>query len=562
MNVLVNGAIASSLILLVTLAAMPLLRRRPAALRHGVLAAALACAAIAPVVGQWIPSWQLPVALTSVAADRAVPDTGRSGPASARPAALKAGNRPATSLEPSRSGRLSVAGAIRAIWVAGALAGALVLAAGLVQLARVARQARRLEHGVWPARAESISQEYGLSRPVALLVSAHPSLLVTWGLLRPKVVLPSAAAGWPDERVRIVLYHELAHIRRRDWIVLLAAELLKCVYWFNPLMWMAVARLRQEGEHACDDAVINRGVDGTEYASHLVDIARDLKQQRYWIAAPAIARPSSLERRVRAMLDTRLNRRPVTRVSYAAILFVMLAITIPIASAQGGYPSLTGSIVDPMNGVLPGVTLVLTNPQTQAKYEVRTDATGRYEFVAVPAGEYLFEAKLPGFASFSGKITVGAQNVQRDLTLDVGSLQETITVMSSRSAPFGGSPSPAKAALPKRPLPGCATRPESPAVAGAVRVGGNIRAPRKLKDVRPLYPSHLASQGVEGTVTLKARIGTDGMVEDLEVVSAAHAELGHAASDAVRQWEFDETLLNCKPVAVTMTVTVTFSLQP
>jgi TonB family protein len=560
MTLLLEGAIASSLILIVTLAAMPLLRRYPAALRHGVLSAALACAAMSPAVGRLVPSWQLPVALTSVAGDPAV-RAGRAASTGANRAARTADRLGPGSLVSSRDGGLSLIGAIRSVWIAGALVGVLMLAAGLVQLARVARSARRIETGGWSDHAQSIASEYALARPVALLLSAHPSLLVTWGLLRPKVVLPSAAAGWPDERIRIVLYHELAHIRRRDWVVLLAAELLKCVYWFNPLVWVAIARLRQEGEQACDDAVINRGVGGPEYASHLVDIARDLKGT-HWIAAPAIARPSSLERRVRAMLDARLNRRPVSRASYAAMLLAMLAITIPIASAQGGFASLTGSIVDPMNGVMPGVTLVLTNPQTQAKYEVRTDATGRYEFVAVPAGDYLFEAKLPGFASFSGKISIGAQNVQRDLTLDVGSLQETITVMSSRTAPSNYAPSPARAALPKRPLPDCATRPESAAAAGAVRVGGNIRAPHKLKDVRPLYPSHLASQGIEGTVVLQARIGTDGLVEDVTVVSAAHQELGYAASDAVRQWEFDATLLNCRPIAVSMRVTVTFGLQP
>ncbi len=556
MNVLLEGAIESSLILIVTLAAMPLLRRRPAALRHAVLSAALACAAIAPAVGRVVPSWQLPVALTSVAGDPARAGV-RPGSAATTEAARTPENRRLGSLALPGNGGFSVVAAVRSIWIAGVACGVVMLGAGLLQLARVASGARRIENGVWIDRAEAIGREYALARPVALLLSAHPSLLVTWGFLRPKVVLPSAAASWPAERVRIVLYHELAHIRRRDWVVLLSAELLKCVYWFNPLMWMACARLRQESEQACDDAVINGGVQGTEYASHLVDIARDLTERRHWIAAPAIARPSSLERRVRAMLDARLNRRPISRASYAAIPLVMLAITIPIASAQGGFASLTGSIVDPMNGVLPGVTLVLTNPQTQAKYEVRTDATGRYEFVAVPAGDYLFEARLPGFASFSGKLTVGVQNLQRDLTMDVGSLEETITVVSSRSAASTSAPTAFRAALPKRQKPTCGS-----GAAAGVAIGGNIRAPVKLKDVRPVYPAHLAAQGVEGTAILRAQIGTDGMIDQLEVVSAPHAELGHAAADAVRQWEFDETLLNCKPVAVSMKVTVNFTLRP
>jgi TonB family protein len=460
-------------------------------------------------------------------------------------------------VSPTKESSVSVFAIVRAVWMTGALAGLVMLGTGLAQLARLATRARRLQHGVWTDRAESIARELGLARPVALLLSAHPSLLVTWGLLRPKVVLPSAAASWPDDRVRIVLYHELAHVRRRDWVVLVAAEALKCLYWFNPLMWVACARLRRESEQACDDAVMNRGVEGAEYATVLVDIARDLTQRRLWLPAPAIARPSSLERRVRAMLDTRVNRRPVSRSVYAGVVFATLALTITIASAQGGFASLTGSIVDPTNGLMPGVTLVLTNAQSQAKYEVRTDRTGRYEFVGVPAGDYLFEAKLPGFAAFKGTLTVGAQNLQRDLTMEVGSLQETITVVSSRSAASASVPTAPRAALPKRPRPVCDSTPTS----GGLPIGGNIRPPAKIRDVRPTYPAHLAGQGVEGTVLLKARIGTGGLVEDLEVVSAPHPDLGHAAADAVREWEFTETLLNCKPIAVSMNVTVNFGLQ-
>ena len=147
-----------------------------------------------------------------------------------------------------------------------------------------------MESGAWIDLAEGISREYGLPRVPSRSSSAGTRPTRHVGTAVPK----SSALGGGElagrSRTQIVLYHELAHIRRRDWIVLLAAELLKCVYWFNPLVWMACARLRQETEHACDDAVINRGVVGTDYATHLVGIARDLKQQR--LLAPAIARPS------------------------------------------------------------------------------------------------------------------------------------------------------------------------------------------------------------------------------------------------------------------------------
>jgi TonB family protein len=83
-------------------------------------------------------------------------------------------------------------------------------------------------------------------------------------------------------------------------------------------------------------------------------------------------------------------------------------------------------------------------------------------------------------------------------------------------------------------------------------LGGNIRPPRKVKDVAPGYP------GVDGTVRLLATIGSDGSVTDVSVVNAERPELVSSAVDAVRQWEFTSTLLNCVPIEVQMNVSVTF----
>jgi TonB family protein len=550
-RLLLEGTIESSVILLAALAALPLLRRRPAALRHAVLAAALGCAAIAPLAGRAVPSWQLPIAVPAVpggivtAQSPAVPAGSPSAPASA-----------VTAL--AQSAAPAFAPALRAVWIAGFACAVLVLVAGFLRLSLLASRARPLGDRAWAERVKAIAAQYGIGRPIALLLSAHPSLIVTWGLRNPRLVLPAAALDWPDARARIVLYHELAHVRRRDWPVLLAGEALKCLYWFNPLVWIACARLRHESEQACDDEVINSGVDATTYAGELVDIARDLTRSHGWMPAPAIARSSNFERRVKAMLDNRRNRGSVSRRTYLVLASAMIAVTMTIASAQGGFASLTGSIVDPSNGVLPGVTLVLTNVERQAKYEVQTDASGRYEFVGLPPGDYLFEAKLPGFMTIKGKIAIAGQAVQRDLTMEIGSLQETITVENSRSSPSTSVPIP-PASRPKpaaRPCGGGST------AAGALRIGGRILPPMKLRDVRPAYPGCLAAQGVSGTVSLKARIGTDGTVEDVEVVSTPHPDLGHAAADAVRQWEFSETLLNCRPLPVSMSVTINFVLKP
>jgi beta-lactamase regulating signal transducer with metallopeptidase domain len=107
-------------------------------------------------------------------------------------------------------------------------------------------------------------------------------------------------------------------------------------------VWLAARRLRLESEQACDDVVLKTGVDGSEYASELVDLARAFKADRQrFVPAAAIARPSSLERRVRAMLNVKLNRDPITRPASVAAALVLAVVTVLVAgfgvSAQSQF---------------------------------------------------------------------------------------------------------------------------------------------------------------------------------------------------------------------------------
>jgi TonB family protein len=560
MSLLLESTIKGALIVLFALGLMPLLRHQSAALRHWVLAAALACAALAPFARVAVPSWRWPIALAGTR-DVQPPDSAL-GDAAANVNGNDRGSttRDIRSVAPTEWSGYSAIRVLPALWLAGAAVGIGILLVGLVRLARLASGARPISTGIWVERAEQIGREYGLRRPVQLLQGSHPTLLVTWGVVRPRILLPARAARWQEDRVSFVLCHELAHVRRRDWIVQLAAELLRAICWVNPFVWIACNRLRQESEHACDDAVLNYRGDGTAYATHLLDIARELQRRRMWVPAPSIARPSSLERRVRAMLDIHVNRGPLSRRACAATLLALLSIAVPVAGVAiaQAFGTVAGSIVDPMNGALPDVTLVLTNVQNNSKYEVRSDRAGRYEFVGLAPGEYRLEAKLPGFAVLHGTLTVAGQNIQQDLKLQVGSLEETITVRDKYvpGAPAAHHSQPQQRPNP-RPAPACGSTP-SP---GGTPIGGNIRPPAKLVDVRPQYPASMLSAGVEGTVVLRARIGSDGNVEEATVVSTPHPDLGSAAADAVRQWEFDPTYLNCVAIPVEMKVTVNFERE-
>jgi beta-lactamase regulating signal transducer with metallopeptidase domain len=542
---ILNTSIKVTLIVLAALGASALLRRRSAAVRHFVLAAALACAAATPALRLVAPAWQATAGswlteshLQLIDRPLAVFDTTGLPPSAAGPVASSGVRRAAV-----------IARWLTVVWAAGAAASLLVLLAGLGQLAWLASTSRRISDGIWARIAAELSTTYRLRQTPALLQSDRTMLLATWGFVRPKVVIPSGARHWPEDRVRIVLGHELAHIRRGDWLVQLAAEVLRSMYWFNPVLWIACRRLRLESEQACDDAVLEMGVESGTYATELIDLAKAFKSQQGFLPAAAIARSSSLERRVRAMLNVRLNREPITRRMSIGAAILCATITVSVAgfgvSAQS-FSTVSGMLVDQFTRGLAGATVTLANPQQQSKYEIRSDASGHYEFAGVSPGSYILTVEHAGFSTVKREgVVLTGQPFQQNVTMQVGSLQETITVSDAPEGP--------------RSIPMVRTATNFRPAACTASVGGNIRPPAKIKDVRPIYPS-----GVKpGVVQIEAVIGQDGRVSTLDVVGDGRGDqtdpvLADAAATAVRQWEFTQTLLDCQPIDVRMKVHVSF----
>ena len=247
------------------------------------------------------------------------------------------------------------------------------------------------------------------------------------------------------------------------------------------------------------------------------------------------------------MLNVRLNRDPITRSASIAAAIVLVVFAVLIAgfgaSAQS-FSTVSGSIVDPLGRVVPGVTLTLSNAQSQSKYEIKSDPTGHYEFVGLPPGNYTLVFEYPGFAALKREgIALSGQPFQQNAVLQVGSVTETIIVTDG---PSTGAPRPVelRARAPFKPAPPCDNSP----------VGGNIRPPTKTRDVRPIYPTGAGA----AQVVLDARIGADGLVTRAEVVGDVDAAFANAAINAVSQWEFTPTYLDCQPIEVRMKVNISF----
>ena len=542
--------IKMSLLVLLGLTATVLLRRRSAAVRHWVLAAAIVCAAATPLLERVVPVWHLPVSASLFG--KQVEPLALFIPIHERELADPSGGGQGTRFVPVQPATsLRVLGPI---WLAGFGLSLSFLVIGFARLAWLASQSKAVVNETWTKSAAALSHGYGLRRPVLLLQSDHPTLLVTWGLHQPKVILPSEARNWPEARVQIVLAHELAHIRRGDWLMQMAAELLRVVYWFNPLVWIACRQLRRESEHACDDAVLGLGVEGTEYASHLLDLARAFRRHhRTFFPAPAMARPSSLERRVSAMLNRSLNRTPLTRSACVLTVIALLAIALPmaglVASAQA-TAQFSGSLVDTVGRVLPDTPMLLSNATSSQKHQAKSDANGRFSFTGLTGGDYMLEVERPGFATTQGRVTLAAgQSLIQDVALQLGALQETIYIYDG--PPVAGWTKSGQRGQMKT----------TPSTCTQTVVGGCIEQPSKLYDVKPVYPPKFSGSGREATLHLEARIGVDGFINDLRVVTPGEPEFAASAVEAIRQWEFSQTRLDGVPVEVRMNVSVTFRGQ-
>ena len=223
-------------------------------------------------------------------------------------------------------------------WAAGALLGAVRLVRGLALLRRIGRDATPLSR---PDAADALAgarRAARVSRPVTLLVSADMRVPATWGVRRSVIALPAAAARWSAERLRLVLLHELLHVRRRDVLVELVLEAVNIIFWFHPAVWLAARQLRLERERTCDEAVIGTGARAADYCAHLVEIMRAAARGSGVVVAAGMAAPSTLEYRVRALLaepraggiPRRLRLRALVLVA-AALAIYALGILTPCA---------------------------------------------------------------------------------------------------------------------------------------------------------------------------------------------------------------------------------------
>lgn len=339
----------------------------------------------------------------------------------------------------------------------------------------------------------------------------------TFGIWRPVILLPSR---WLDNEA--VLYHELIHVRRNDWLYMAAEELIRVVLWFHPLVWWAIAQIQLAREEVVDREVIQLTQSREQYLETLLAIAA-ARSGLDLAPAPLFLRKRHLRSRVASLL----KEIPMSkiRLHFSLAGFAALAVasgwlavhTFPLQAAQSSQDgakqhavSLEVRVQD--KGVVTvGIELdpdgkLLHATALRGPEELRPealDAVYKWQYKWLPSGSVEVQTAQSGTDGISVKVT------------DTGT---------------------------KR-----------------IRVGGNVQAANIVKKVTPKYPQESKAAGIQGVVHLSVTITKEGKVDQVQIVDGDPI-LADAAVTAVRQWEYRPVLLNGEPVAVITTVDVNFTL--
>ena len=304
------------------------LRRRSAAIRGFIWSMAIVGCLIIPLLSLVLPKWELGI----------LPEA----PVSSPPIQLStesASSIPITSTPPqpdpvtnqsSPFTTLHWTDWVAIVWVGVGLFLLIRLIVGIGAIWHISTRSSNFSRPVEQLRSD-------WNRRTTVRLSQEITVPIVWGFLRPVILLPIDANHWRTERLRAVLLHELAHIKRWDWTMQMVAQITCAVYWFNPLIWFMARRMRIEAEQACDDYVLNAGYRATDYAQDLLDITRNVKiAKAASLAAVAIARSSKIETRLRTVLAENPNRHPVTKAAAGIGLLVFICFAVPVGAMRLG----------------------------------------------------------------------------------------------------------------------------------------------------------------------------------------------------------------------------------
>ena len=435
---------------------------------------------------------------------------------------------------------------------------------------------------------DDLQSAIGTNTPI--LWSADVRHPVTFGLLRPVVLLPAALKAVDHSAQRAVVAHELHHVKRRDWGWVIGEEIVRSIFWFHPAMWWLISRVQLSRETVVDELSILVTNARRTYLDTLLAFADDTGLA----SSTAFSARRHLFHRVMLLSkEGGMSSSRITAVS-GALIVALCAGTWTAVNAFPLYGAAVPPAAAPDTGTRAAAAPLAPAQANTPPRDPQSPAT--YHRLAVEYWEQAYkdlsltpEARLEvvkkGLANEERALALNPDYVEAIIYKNILlRMQANLTVDPAEQAALlaqanhlrnraielrkaqGFQDPVSTGALPPPPPPPPPSLAPNEDYRRAVetykplRIGGEIRAPMKVHDVKPVYPPIAQSARVQGVVIVEAVIDETGRVAATRVLRSIPL-LDAAAVAAVEQWEFMPTSINGQPTAVIMTLTVNFMLQ-
>jgi bla regulator protein BlaR1 len=357
-----------------------------------------------------------------------------------------------------------------------------VMALAVVRLFAMRGRAEILVERSWLTALAEAQRRMGFKHGTALLVSNELRSPISWGVLRPTIVLSPKAVAASGEAEAIIA-HELAHVARLDWAKLLGARVACAVFWFNPLVWMLARESHQLREEAADDAVLMADINGPDYATLLVGAARHDNQGALLAAHGVAPGKDSLKRRITRVLDGSLKRGPASASWILMSLVVLAGVTAPLAAFSAtARPAATADVHSVVASTTKQTTSVTSQSAAAAKAVATDDAA-----TAAAASKTLSAEELVSMRA------VGVTPEYVEKMRESGGSMDADDIISAKASGID----PAYIRQMRDVIPGA----DFDELVGARHVGVNAAFARDMK-------SHFPDIGVDDLIALKA-MGVD-----------------------------------------------------
>lgn len=347
----------SSVILGFSLILSQVLRKRSAALRHQVLAFSLLGILVLPILMMYFPGWEsvafpklwekpIPVVQNQSFDISTMPiDNFQNNPKEIISVEQQQTVKPlSTNLVSNSTQTYSISNflsrfielyGVLTLWLLGFFFVLLRTIIGLLGISKLTRHGKIINEYPWQQLIRYFLSKAPIKRKIRLIKNSRVWIPMTCGVIRPVVIIPDESEKWPLEQCSSVLFHELSHIKRKDFLIRVLGRISCALYWFNPLCWIVYRKLKREQEKACDEMVLQTGIKPSTYASHLLLMKKAMEGGHYFPAAAlGMAGQSELKERVISILKKQIYPMEVKMRTKMSLLFIIVLVVALIGTAK------------------------------------------------------------------------------------------------------------------------------------------------------------------------------------------------------------------------------------